>query len=581
MVYRRMGLAPARLDVHRTPGFYSCALSGPVQVLAPGGSVRMESDFFFVSGKQDIEELSLRRTDLARDEMFRLKRSLAVAMGVPPFDSRKPWPPKLPKPGPGNVVETPARKPLATILHARNRVYADPRKLRAESWTSPRALANLIAEVNAIRPDLLVISGVAATGEDLEYAVMKKAVAACKAPVRLLPVGRDAERPAYQALRGEPSWAKDVGPVRVVGFSRGQDAWLSKELATAGGRRLILIGDHVPTPLTSSARVRLVLAPLPTQAPYFDRVGSTPVAFTPEIHQSHAYEVVRVYPDHLDVTLGKRFGKPFAPHLYLPGPGAPDALAAGLPFFVRRRPRLTVAHLAGARFVDKSDRSLRPGDSVGPERFLQALAQIRALRPDLCLNAGNLVRKGSASAAWEAYQSAVKDIGVPCFEVLGDQDVDGMTVENRPVAKRFQRYTGRRNQYSVSCRGVAVHALGYATDYVAYLARVRGPQQTSVLLLHDPLLEAGRLKPGLRAALRELAPTLILARGGCNPGWEMVGDIPQFSAPALAQSMGGKPGWTGYFIHHFCEGQVVSSFRRLGLDGLYLTTTVPVRKAGP
>jgi predicted phosphodiesterase len=307
----------------------------------------------------------------------------------------------------------------------------------------------------------------------------------------------------------------------------------------------------------------------------FNRVGAWPVVFTPPIPGSRAYEVIRVYPDSIEVTAGKPLGGAFAPRLIIAEAACPKPVAAGLPFYIRERPLLTIAHIADTQISDQGYESKYYGPAqTDRANFRAAVAEINALKPDLCLNSGDLVNMGERDTEWALYTEMAAKLTVPHYEVLGNHDVDAMTVEGRPITGRFLNHTGDREQYTIRMKGVAIHVLGYATDYAAYLAGQDKGDAATLIAVHEPLPAPDKMPPPVWREIARLRPLAVLAGHTHRLDWQKVGDVPQFVGSALGWTKTGDPAWNGYFIHHVYPDRIVSSFKRLGVDGLYFTTVV-------
>lgn len=560
-----------------------CIPFSPGVPLKPAQSMDLWQEYYFLSGKRDLDSFTADRLTMPRAECPRLMAALRQELGTAPVKPGTPRKLVLPEVTDENRIEpSPGGRPLATVAVVNGGIYDHPTKLHRDLWTSVGRTLLAVAEVRDFRPDLLIMRGASANGLDREYDLMKKVAALAGVPVTFAPgrTGDVSNLSGFDKTLGPSRWVRTIKDVAFIVDNQAldQSEWFAEQLKKAAGKRIVVIapgtrwGRH-----DRETSVNLAMVWINTTCPSFQRVNRWPVLSTQHLRRGN-YAVISIFPDYLEVFL-KPLGRSLGPRLYLDRDGKSPAL--GVPPFVKGAPFLKVAHLADTQLALPSRGKTYDGQPLDQENLKRAVAEINELGVDFAVNAGDLVNVGSDEKQWQLYTTLKKPLAAPLYEVLGNHDWDEVTPEGQVITASYGKYVDDPLVYDFEKKGVLVLAAGTKVtspdDLRARLAKAERAKCT-VLLYHYPLADGRVWTPELVDAVKALKPTLGLCGHTHYLCWNRVHGVNEFVGSGLAWTKMGLIEWNGYFIHLFYADRVVSSFKRLGCDDLFFTVTTPYRK---
>ncbi|MDA0841093.1 MAG: metallophosphoesterase [Planctomycetota bacterium] len=568
--------------LYRTPNWIHFLPFGPSKLVKGGDELSLWHEYLFLGELEDAGSLVPGDVSVTADEFRRMKDALIQELNTAPvLPGQAREVSLLPVKAEARIGLPPGGKPDASVFVVRNAIYDHPEKLDAQTWVSMDGALQAIAETRTLPGDLLVISGASSNGFSDELDLIKKAAELSGLPVCYGLNRADTNQQAYfEKNLGPKNWSRRVKDVTLISFAPGEVAWLEQAITEAAGTRIVVIGEEVPTALVAKSKVNLAMLPLPASMPSFERIGNWPVLSLPRVQSYPAFAVIHIFQDYLDVVV-KPLGDTFGPHLFLDREGKSPPM--GIPSFAQGRPLLTVAHITDTQLHIPSRFNTKEGKPLDQENMKTAVAEINELGVDFAVNTGDLVNVGNNEEQWKLYLELKDPLKVALYEVLGNHDWDETTPEGRMITTHYKLYCDDPLIYDFEKNGIFFMAFGTAVskgeDLRQRLSKARKAKCT-VLLYHDPITKSkgyGWWHPDLVDAANELNPTLAMVGHTHYLQWHAKQGMNEFVGPGLAWTKTSDQTWNGYFIHTFFEDKVVSSFKRLGCDDLFLTVVTPYR----
>ncbi|HNQ34530.1 MAG TPA: metallophosphoesterase family protein [bacterium] len=595
---------------YKVTTFQHLVVLGREQELAPQASMTLEVGLWFISGAGEVPALAGAAGLIGPENGRRLQQALAAELAQPAPGAAAFV---LPKVDEKAIYRPPVEKPRLTLARIFwDGVYANPEREDFLQLTSSQYLLEAVAEVNAIKPDLLVIQGGAYNGLEKEYADLKKITGLARVPVSVTPGRRD--KPEnwlksfdwnYQHLQVEgqhlfllPAWSflKADGRKALI-----QE--LEKELAALAGtdRAVILCPDPprlrqnsgkdvpaVPELLDLVNRYPVVLYLSGSGTNLLQRDGKATVVGSYELNNSRSYQLIRFYPDRIEVDLAKPLGDNFSPVVTVPY--APDlkrtALYPGLPAGEKRRPDYFFVHLSDSQFGDSAAQQNPAGRNFNDfGRFLQLTSETNRFKPAFLINSGDLVERGTNEEQWRIYLKATATSRRPVHTAIGNHDAgpEHYTRWTKEQPLRLQKQGKDAFIYLMNDTSSASRGEGLSPELMArlrvLLEKSRSARQL-FLVNHFPLDAMPGQAAELKALLEEYRPTLFMAGHTHNLGYEWRGETFQAVANSIGWTkQGPNTSYTGYFINYVFPEQVVVVYKPLYEDvGWSVTVPNPRRK---
>lgn len=577
LTYKPATSGIAELYTYKVAPFYHIIPFGEERVLQSNRSLSQFFSLYFLTGEEDVKGLTASALKLEKRGFRRLRKALISELHQEPTLPGQERKLALPRIKRKRVFERVRQRPLATVLYVRSALYDRPDKLDARSWLSLPPIIDACAEARAIKPTLLILGGASASGLSGEMQQMHKLAELSACHYLFLPSRSDlSQLERFRREFGDSTLEVFHLPeALLLGYAPGAESFIKKKVEESSSRWKLLFGESLPRDFLQELEISAGFFPLNTTVPSFEMVGRVPVFHNPTVQASSSYAVVRIYRDYLDIQLGKPLGGSFAPHCYLLPDGSSPPL--GIPPFIKGVPFLKVAHITDTQLSDRTYNSRYYRDDLLDRQNLEnAVKEINRIGVDLVFNTGDLVNVGSHTAEWELYRKLTSELKPPLYEVLGNHDWDEVLPDKTVVAKNFLRYTGDELLYTVERKGVLFVCLGCSIDSIDFLSSILSKARKAryvVVLSHSPFGGGYWNEQKVKAVLK-LKPEMILNGHTHRLAWRVARGIPEFTGSALGWTKTGDQRWNGFFIHSFFDHCVVSSFKRLSNDRLYLTTVL-------
>ncbi len=491
------------------------------------------------------------------------------------------------------ACRAPVEKPLATLARVCwSGFYGDEQKDDFLLALTPRRLREVVAEVNAFRPDALIVHGGAHNGLDSEYAEAKRITACAQVPVHFAAGTRDS-LDTFEKTMGATYRRIPVGPVSV--FLLPPWARLSAErkatilarmkadmAAMATGERGVIVCSDPPrirqadgtnktvapelAALCAETAVSLYLTGCGTN--FLQRDGNATVVGGADLCERGTYQIVRVYRDRIEVDLAKPVGGNFTPVVR-----RPDSRDGGLPPGETRRADYVFAHFADTQLNDAQADAKSAARSLGDAaRFAQLIAETNRLQPAFLLNLGDIVEAGVRDAPWETYRKLAAASRCPIYTAFGNHDAS---------TDIYARWTGEqplRVQRAGPDAFLVIHndaeSISRGADFSPEMwrrigelaAQCRGARHL-FLVSHYPW----RDMPGRRKDMLDFVsaqrPTLWLAGHTHVLEWQWAGPTLHVTANSIGWTKEGpSTAYTGFFLNYVYPEKVVVVYKPLYED---------------
>lgn len=593
---------------YKVPQFYHLVLLGKSRELRPGDSMSLEVDLWFLTGKEDLTQLGNAASRIGQKNTETLRKALTEDMARPEPVSVAVT---LPDVRPDDVYRKPRKKPLFTLARVCwDGLYAYREKEDFRQVTSPKALRLAISEINAIRPDHLLLQGSAFNGLKDEHEIVEKILRLSKVPAGIIPGVRDSAENFPEALRTGFQRLR-FGKVHLFLLPRWD--WLTadarQDLKNAlgtltEGEHAILAGADPPrvrqpdgknqvvapelAELLQSHQVTLYLTS--TNFNFLQRDGNAAVVGCGDLVDKRAYQVIRIYKDRIEIDLRKPLGESFTPVIYLPLKPLPgDSLSRrfpGLPPSEKKAPEYFFVHLADTQLGDAGPDGGGVGRGLGDlDRFKQLTAETNALRPAFLIDAGDLVERADTEHQWQRHLEGAGTSKVPFYTALGNHDCttagDLATYERWTGEKPLRLHRQSKDAFlffpydTYSTSRLAGLSPELMTAFLNLLENARDARHL-FLINHYPFSNMPGQKEEFLKILGTYQPTLWMAGHLHRLTYEWVGPTFHVVANSIGWTKEGpSTAYTGYFIDYVYPDKVILAYKPLYED---VTWSVEVQK---